>query len=93
MVDDIVKMNKAVSRGGWSGALFRSISQRLEMEDKSGGIGGIGDRIIPSLDWWIHLWIHVGHRCREADDDPHGGGDKGLVPEVVDKRGWSLCKK
>ena len=94
LVDGVVKLNEAVPGGGSSGARFRFISQRLEMEDnKSGGIGGIGDHTIPCLDQWIHPWIHVGRRCHEAENDPHGGGGEGLMPEVVERRGWSPCKK
>ena len=67
-------------RSGKSGACLFFLVHRLEGKDKSGGNGGIQDHIIPGLDWWIHSWIHVDCRCREAEDNPQGGGDKGLEP-------------
>ena len=70
------KMNEAVPGGGWSGARLFFVSQRLEAEDNSDGIGGIRVHIIPVLD----QLIHIGHRCCEAEDDPHGGEEEGLEP-------------
>ena len=47
----------------------------------------------PGLNWWIHHpWIHVDRWRREAEDDPHGSGDKGLRPKVMERRGWSPYK-
>ena len=35
---------------------------------------------------WIHPRILVGRWRPGAEGDPHGGGDEGLRPEVVERR-------
>ena len=46
-----------------------------------------GDHKLAGLYQWIQLQIYDGRRRPEGDDNPHGGGDVGLRPEVVERRG------
>ena len=43
-----------------------------------------GDHKLAGLYQWIQLQIYDGRRRPEGDDNPHGGGDVGLRPEVME---------